>query len=90
MPAAYSIPLGHATETGPAQGAFAITAADSELSIHARFLYNGVAIAALKVTTVGGDAVTLVNVPAGVFLPIAVKQVWSTGTTAGNNLIGFY
>ena len=36
----------------------------------------------LKVDTVGGDAVTFVAVPAGSFIPVQVKRVYSTGTTA--------
>lgn len=36
----------------------------------------------VKVTMYGGQTVTFVGVPAGSFLPIQVKRVWSTGTTA--------
>ncbi len=36
----------------------------------------------VKVTMVGGQTVTFVGVPAGTFMPIQVKRVWSTGTSA--------
>jgi hypothetical protein len=35
----------------------------------------------VTVTTVGGNDVTFANVPVGV-LPIRVKRVWATGTSA--------
>lgn len=38
----------------------------------------------VKVTTVDGDVVTFNSVPAGTKLPVWVKRVWSTGTTATN------
>lgn len=39
---------------------------------------------ALKVTTVGGETITLpaTVIPAGSILPLRVARVWSTGTTA--------
>lgn len=37
----------------------------------------------LDVTTVDGDRVTLLGVPAGV-LPLMVTRVWAAGTTAAN------
>jgi hypothetical protein len=40
----------------------------------------------LKVVTSGGDIVTYSNVLAGSFLPINIKQVYTTGTTATNIL----
>ena len=36
----------------------------------------------LKVDTVGGDEVTFVAVPAGSFIPVQVKRVYATGTSA--------
>lgn len=36
----------------------------------------------LKVTTVGGNDVTFVNIQDGSFLPIQVIKVFATGTTA--------
>ena len=38
----------------------------------------------LKVETVGGDEVTLVNVNSGTFVPVQVKKVFATGTTVTN------
>ena len=36
----------------------------------------------IKVTTIGGDDVTFVGIPAGTFIPVHVIRVWSTGTTS--------
>jgi len=36
--------------------------------------------------TIGGDLVTLVNVPDASFLPMMTSQVVATGTTASNIL----
>jgi hypothetical protein len=36
----------------------------------------------IRVTTTGGDTVTIVGVSTGTLLPIAVTKVWSTGTSA--------
>lgn len=41
----------------------------------------------IKVTTVGGSALTFVGVPAGAFLPVLVTKVWATGTDADDILI---
>jgi hypothetical protein len=40
----------------------------------------------LKVTMLGGQTVTYLNLSSGSFLPIQVKRVWATGTTATNLL----
>jgi hypothetical protein len=40
----------------------------------------------LKVTMLGGQVVTYLNLTSGSFLPIQVKKVWATGTTASNIL----
>lgn len=37
----------------------------------------------IKITTTGGETVTLTNVPAGI-LPIFVTRVWETETTASD------
>jgi len=67
----------------PATHAASVTPSDSvDLSNVSRWVIIGTA-GALKVTTKGGDTVTMGNVPAG-FLPIQVTRIWSTGTTASN------
>lgn len=38
----------------------------------------------VKVTTEGGEDVTFNGLSAGDFLPVSVKRIWSTGTTATN------
>ena len=43
----------------------------------------------LTITTIGGQTVTLSSVQSGSYVPIQVKKVWATGTTA-NNLIALY
>jgi len=41
----------------------------------------------VRVTTTGGNDVTFTAVPGGSLLPVSVKRVWATGTTA-TNVIG--
>ena len=60
-----------------------ITAADIDLAQEVRALYVGTT-GDVKVTTVSGNAVTFVGVPAGYLLPVSVRRVWSTGTTASD------
>lgn len=48
-------------------------------------LYFGVA-GNIRVLTVGNDDVTLVGVNTGAFIPLQVKRVFATGTTATNIL----
>lgn len=67
--------------TDPAGGMFAITPADSEMTRFANGLYIG-AGGTLKITTFGNDVVASIPVFAGQVLPVRVRQVWSTGTTA--------
>lgn len=62
--------------------AAAVTPSDTA-GTYAAALYVGGA-GNLKVTTVEGDAVTFSSVPAGTIIPLQVKLVWSTGTTATN------
>lgn len=38
----------------------------------------------IKVDSPSGDTVTFANVPDGTFMPIQVKRVYSTGTTASD------
>ena len=68
----------------PAAYAVAVTPSDTdELADPTRGLYIG-ASGDLKVTTQAGDAVTFVAVVAGTVLPVRVKQVFATGTTAAS------
>lgn len=68
----------------PAEHAAAVTPNDgADLATSARSLYIGGA-GAVKVTTVGGEAVTFAAVPVGTVLPVRAARVWSTGTTATN------
>jgi hypothetical protein len=38
----------------------------------------------MKVTMVSGQIVTFVNVQGGTFMPIQIKKLWATDTTASN------
>jgi len=63
-------------------GAFAITPDDNtDLSLLARGIYVGTS-GDLKVTMADNTTVTFGSIAAGVVHPIAVKRVWSTGTSA--------
>jgi hypothetical protein len=67
--------------------ALPITPSDStDHTFSCKNLYVGGA-GSLKVTTFGGDTQTFANVTAGTLLPLHVKRVWSTGTTA-TNIVG--
>ena len=66
----------------PADNAAAVTPNDSaDLTNTARALYVG-GTGNVKVDTAAGDTVTFSSVPAGAILPVRVKRVYSTGTTA--------
>jgi hypothetical protein len=69
-----------------ARSAVAITPANSDLSAPVRALYVG-GSGNIKITTITGNEVTIVNVASGSILPISVKRVWSSSTTA-TNIIG--
>jgi len=43
----------------------------------------------IKVTMLGGQTVTFLNIPDGTFMPIQVVRIWATGTTATNILAVF-
>lgn len=71
-----------------ASNAFSITPADADMSTPARALYVGGA-GNVAVVTTGGDSVTFVGVAAGTVLPVSVRRVSSTGTTA-TSIVGMY
>lgn len=72
--------------TAPATDAFSVTPNDStNLTIWAVALYIG-GTGDVKVDTVNGTTVTFSSVPVGI-LPVQVKRVYSTGTTA-TNIVG--
>jgi len=61
----------------------AITGDDSnDLAKVARGLYVGTT-GDVKITSAGGTTEIIPSVPAGAILPIRVKRLFSTGTTAG-------
>lgn len=66
-----------------AQSAVSITKADSDLDHPVRSLYVGTT-GNVRVTTVNGHDVVFVGVPAGTLLPVSIKRLWSTSTTAGS------
>lgn len=70
---------------GPGSNLAAVTPNDSsDLTIHSRALWVGGA-GNIKVDMVGiGTAITLSGIPAGTLLPIRVKRVYSTDTSATN------
>jgi hypothetical protein len=74
-------------QSSPAQNAVSITPADSDLATAVRALYIGSAGNVAVILSGDTDAVTFVAVPAGTVLPITVKQVRLTNTTA-TNIIG--
>lgn len=75
--------------TDPADNAAAITPNDGvDLTNIARALYIGTG-GDVKITTAGGDTVTLNDVQGGSILPIRTKRVFSTGTTA-SNMVAIY
>ncbi len=41
----------------------------------------------VKVNTIAGNTVTFYGVPAGSYVPVRVKRVYSTGTTATNMVV---
>ena len=75
----------------PAEGAQDADAAKSdttELNVVSRALWVGTG-GSIKVQMHNGDVVTIPGVPDASMLPIRVRQVFSTGTTA-TGLVSFY
>ena len=84
--------LNHGRDAGgPARRAAAITPSDTvDLTAYAKALYVGAA-GNVRVLTVGGedaDAVTFANHPVG-WLPVQVRRVLATGTTATQIVAAF-
>ena len=77
--------------SGPARRAGAVTPSDAvDLTVYAKALYVGAA-GNVRVLTVGGedaDAVTFANHPVG-WLPVQVRRVLATGTTATQIVAAF-
>ena len=70
--------------TSPGTRAAAVTPNDSaDLANVSRALYIG-GSGDIKVTTSGGDTVTLVGVVAGSVIPLRVARVFATDTTASD------
>ena len=68
----------------PSGSAADVTPSDTvDLMNWAVWLYVGSA-GDVRVTTWSGDTATFRNCPAGGALPVRVRRVWSTGTTAGS------
>jgi hypothetical protein len=64
----------------PSNGA-AVTPNDSADLPRSGILYVGTG-GSIAITTVGGDTLTLTGVPSGSWIPVRVKRVFATGTTA--------
>ncbi|WBT07098.1 hypothetical protein PFY01_05240 [Brevundimonas vesicularis] len=84
--------LNHGRDAGgPARRAAAVTPSDAaDLTTYAKALYVGAA-GNVRVLTVGGediDAVTFANHPVG-WLPVQVRRVLATGTTATQIVAAF-
>jgi hypothetical protein len=82
--------VGDIIPTSPASKAFAIAPNDStDLAFETRGIYVGGAGDISVILTQDSAAVTFAAVPAGSLLPLSVKRVRATGTTA-TNLVGVY
>ena len=74
-----------------ARGAVAITPSDTvDLAPYAKALYIGVAgnVKVIPLTNADDAAVTFYNHPVG-YMPVQVRRVYATGTTA-TNIVGLY
>lgn len=69
----------HGAYLGVATGGAALTPADSDLSTPVRAIWVGTQ-GNLRVTTVNGDDFVLPNAVG--LIPLAVRRVWATNTTA--------
>jgi hypothetical protein len=75
-------------KAGSAKRAVVITPADTDLAAPVRGLYVGTA-GVVRITTVGGDDVTIPSVPAGAILPLEIKRVWLS-TTSASGFVGLF
>lgn len=71
----------------PAENAFAVTIGEN-MEYATRAIYVGVG-GDINIQTVHNDEVLLKNVLTGQILPIRVKKILSSGTTA-TDIVGFY
>lgn len=78
----------HSQPDAPANGAFSITPADSDLNRIIRGFYVGVT-GNVQVTTLDEQIVVFVAIPAGQIMPVSCQRVWSTNTTA-SSIVGLY
>lgn len=73
----------------PAQKAFAITPDDAnDLAYTTRAIYTGKGGTLVCTLLEDSSDTTFTNLPAGMVLPIRVKRVKATGTTASMDLVG--
>jgi hypothetical protein len=78
-----------AENTAPAEGAVAVTPSDStDLTYMARALYIGGA-GSVNVDVADGTPVVFAGLAAGTILPVRVKRVRATSTTA-TNIVALY
>ena len=73
----------------PASNAFPITPADNVVFPSTRGVYVGGTGTLVVLFDQDAAPVTLASVPAGALLPICIRCVQSTGTTA-TNIVGIY
>lgn len=72
----------------PARDAFVPVKSDTiDLAVNTRGLWVGGAGDVVVIMAGDDDAVTFTAVPAGTLLPICVRRIYTTGTTA-TNLVG--
>ena len=75
----------------PALKAFGITPDDNnDFALTTRALYTGKGGTIVCILGDDATAITLSAVPAGCVLPLRVRRVLATGTTASMDLVGLY
>lgn len=73
---------------GFGNGATVTTSDSANLSPFARAVWVGGA-GNVKVDTIGGQTITINSVAAGTLLPVQVRKIYATGTTA-TNMVALY